>query len=85
MSVSLCVQIGLSGVKEGLSAGGGDAALLSINLYVIWASHTHIQFTHTSEETPLLCSYSRNYFVINTLIQTLCCVVVYLCCLDILF
>lgn len=41
--LSLCVQIGPSGVKEGLSAAGGDSALLSVNLR---ASDTHAH-THT--------------------------------------
>lgn len=36
-------------------------------------THSHIQ-RHSHEEIYLLCSYPRNYFVINTLIQTLCCV-----------
>lgn len=67
VSVSLCVQIGLSWLKEGLS-GGGDAAPLSINLCVIWACSTHTN-THTSLEILLFW----NYFVINLNTVVLTC------------
>lgn len=72
-SVCLCrcvYRLACRGVKEGLSAGGGDSALLSVNLGVnLWACHTH---THKQK--------SRNYFVINILSETLCCV----CCASVL-
>ncbi|KAF3686858.1 hypothetical protein EXN66_Car002530 [Channa argus] len=48
---STILKIGLSCLKEGLSGGGNDAALLSIRLCVIRASQTHTHtHTHTSEE-----------------------------------
>lgn len=69
VSVSLCVQIGLSGVKEGLSAAGGDSALLSVNL---WASGAHTQtHTHTGFFKKINIACIKHVFVLAVYVSRL--------------
>lgn len=62
LCLSPCVQIGLSGVREGLSAAGGD-----------WPTVRQPRSTHTLTDPALIFIFPK-LLVINIVSQTLCCV-----------